>query len=91
MVREGSHELVTVGECGAGLLRGFPDEDLHPRKGASSFGGERTVQVIHRVARDLCDGLHPQDRGVEALQRIVRPEVVWAGVVRYRVLGVAMI
>jgi hypothetical protein len=73
---EGGHELVTMGERGAGFLRGFPDEDLHPREGASSFGVERTVQVIHRVAGDLCDGFHPQDRCVEALQRIGRAEVV---------------
>ena len=91
VVREGGHELVTLGERGAGLLRGLSNEDLHARKGSSSHGTGRTIQAIHRVAGYLDDGLHAQDRSVEALHRIGRAEVVKLGVVRYRVLGVAMV
>jgi hypothetical protein len=50
VVREGCHEPVTLRERCAGLLRSFADEDLHPLKGASRFGVDRTVQLIHRVA-----------------------------------------
>ena len=90
VVREGCHEPVTLRECRAGLLRSFADEDLHPLKGASSFGVDGTVQLIHGVAGDLCDGIHAQDRGTEALDRIGRAEVVWLRMARCRVLGAAM-
>src|SRR6185436_1748577 len=72
VLRQGGHELVTLRERRAGLLRSFTDEDLHPRKGASSFGVGGTTQLIRGVARDLGDGIHAQDRRTEALDRIGR-------------------
>ena len=90
VVREGGQEPVALGERGAGFLRGLTDEDLHPREGAPRIGLSWAAQVVDRVAGDLRDGLHAQDRHVKALQRIFRAEVVWLGVVRYRVLRGAM-
>ena len=91
VVREGCHELITLRERRAGLLRSFPDEDLHPRKGAPSLGEAGTVQLIHRVASDVCDGVHAQERRMEALERIGWAEVLWLRIARGRVLGVAMV
>jgi len=91
VLREGGHELVTLGERRAGLLRSFVDEDLHPRKGAMSFGVGGTAQLIHGSARDLGDGIYAQDRSAKALDRIPRAKVVWLRMARGRVVEVAMV
>jgi hypothetical protein len=90
-MREGGHEPVAFGERGAGLLRGLPNKDLHPREGTPRIGLGRAAQLVDRVAGDLGDGFHPQDRGMEALHRVGRAEVVWVGVLGYRALGVASV
>lgn len=91
VVCEGCHELVTLRERRVGLLRSFPDEDLHPCKGASSLGVGGTVQLIHGIAGDVCDGVHAQDRGTKALERIGSAEGVWLRIGSGRVLGARMV
>jgi hypothetical protein len=85
VLRERCHDLVTFGERHAGLLRSFPDEDLHPHKGTPGFAREGVWQFIYRVAGDLCEGVHAQQRGVQALERIGRAEAVWRRMARCRV------
>ena len=89
--RERCHEPVTLCERCARLVGRLPDEDLHPHKGASRRGAAGIAQLIGRVASDLCDGVHAQDRSTEALDCIRRAEVVWLRMARGRVVEVAMV
>jgi hypothetical protein len=75
--RERCHEPVTLCERCARLVGRLPDEDLHSHKGASRCGVAGIAQLIRRVAGDLCDSVHAQDRSTEALDCIRRAEVVW--------------
>ena len=56
--RERCHEPVPLCERRARLIGRLPDEDLHPRKGASRCGVTGIAQLIHRIAGNLCDGVH---------------------------------
>jgi hypothetical protein len=89
--RERCHEPVTLCERRARLVGRLSDEDLHPHKGASRGGVAGIMQLIGRIAGDLCDGVHAQDRSTEALDRIRRAEVVWQSMARGRVVEVAMV
>jgi hypothetical protein len=91
VVRESCHELVALRECCAGLFCSFPDENLHPRKRAPSCYVAGVAQFIHRVAGDVREGVHGQDRSMEALDRIGWAEVVWLCVARHGVLDVALV
>jgi hypothetical protein len=74
--RERCHEPVTLRERCARLVGRLPDEDLHPRKGTSRCGVAGIAQLIRRIAGDLYDGVHAQDRSTEALDCIRRAKVV---------------
>ena len=89
--RERCHEPVTLCERRARLVGRLPDEDLHPRKGAPRCGVAGIAQLIDRIAGDLCDGVHAEDRSTEALDRIRRAEVVWRSMARGRVVEMAMV
>jgi hypothetical protein len=89
--RERCHEQVTLCERCARLVGCLLDEDLHPHKGASRCGIAGIAQLIRRIAGDLCEGVHAQDRSAEALDRIPRAEVVWLRMARGRVVEVAMV
>lgn len=89
--RERCHEPVPLCERRARLVGRLLDEDLHPYKGASCCGVAGIAQLIRRIAGDLCEGVHAQDRSAEALDRIPRAEVVWLRMARGRVVEVAIV
>src|SRR5262245_46542286 len=87
---ERGHQLVAVRKRRAGFIGSLPDEDLHSCECAPRRGRRRAPQVIDSVAGDARDGVHTQNRGMEAFKSIGRVEVVVLSVVRYCVLGAAM-
>lgn len=91
VVRERCHEPVTLCERGARLVGRLLDDDLHTLKGTSRCVVAGIFQLIRRIAGELCDGVHAQDRSTETLDRIPRTEVVWRSMARGRVVEVAMV
>ncbi len=90
VISQTCHELVGLSECGTGLLRRFADEDLHAVEGAPSCSRRAAAHLIRGLARHVHERCYPQERGVQACERICRVEVVVVKIVRYRVLGAAM-
>jgi hypothetical protein len=89
--RERCHEPVPLCERCARLVSCLLDEDLHPHKGASRCGIAGIAQLIRRIAGDLYEGVHAQDRSAETLDRISRAEVVWLRMARGRVVEMARV
>ena len=89
--RERCHEPVALCERRARLVGRLLDEDLHPHKGASRCSVAGIAQLIRRIAGDLREGVHAQDRSTEALDRIRRAELGWQSMARGRVVEMAMV
>src|SRR5215510_14513394 len=85
------HEPVTLCKRGTRLVGRLLDEDLHPHKSASRCGVAGIAQLIRCIGGDLCEGVHAQDRGTEALDRIPRAEVVWRSMAHGRVVEMARV